>query len=293
MILIGENIHIISKEISTAIRERNATKIQELAIAQAKAGVNYIDVNLGPARKDPQETATWLVRTIETVTNLPLSIDTLNPLAMDAGLHACTWARPLLNSASGRTDSKNLMLPLARKHNAGLVLSVFTDKGFPPDVESRVESIIETAAYANELGIPNEDLWIDPVLLPACADQKQVVHALEFVKILGDVVPGAKSTLGLSNVSNGTPAERRGILNRTYMVMLARCGQYSVIADALDKELIAINKGQRPDIVNLIHTVMDGEVIDLPSLRPEAQDYVKTTRVLLGETLYSHSWLED
>jgi 5-methyltetrahydrofolate corrinoid/iron sulfur protein methyltransferase len=149
-----------------------------------------------------------------------------------------------------------------------------------------------TVAYANELGIPNEDIWVDPILLPVSADQQQAVQAIEFIKILGDVLPGVKSTIGLSNLSNGTPEELRAILNRTYMVMLGRYGQYSVIADALDKELINLNKGKMPRIVDLIYKAMDGEEIALSSLSEKERDYVKTTKVLLAETLYSHMWLE-
>lgn len=150
MIIIGESIHIISKDVSTAVKERNAKVIQDLAIAQAKAGVDYIDLNLGPARKNPEETVEWLVNTVQEVTEVPISVDTLNPVAMEAGLRACK-KRPLLNSASGRTDSKEKMLPLAKKYNTDLVLSVLTDQGCPPDIESRTESIMETVAYANEL----------------------------------------------------------------------------------------------------------------------------------------------
>lgn len=292
MIIIGESIHIISKSVSTAVKERNPQYIQELAKAQAEARVDYIDLNLGPARKNPEETVEWLVNTVQAVTDLPLSIDTLNPVAMEAGLRTCK-KRPLLNSASGRTDSREKMLPLAKKYNTDLVLSVLTDKGCPPDVESRTESIMETIAYANELGIPNEDIWVDPILLPVSADQKQVAEALEFIKILPDIAPGVKSTIGLSNISNGTPEELRGILNRTYMVMLGRHGQYSVIADGLDAELMSLNRGEMSDIVDIIHRIMDGEVPDLSSLSPKLRDYAKTAAVLMGQTLYSHSWLED
>lgn len=291
MVLIGENIHIISKTVSQAIKERNPKLIQELAIAQTKAGVDYIDLNLGPMRKNPEETAGWVVKTVQEVSQLPLSIDTLNPVAMEAGLRLCQ-KRPLLNSASGRTDSKAQMLPLAKKYNTNVVLSVLTDKGCPPDIDSRTESIMDTVAYANELGIPNEDIWVDPIILPVSADQKQVSEALEFVKMLPDLLPGVKSTVGLSNVSNGTPEELRGILNRTYMVMMGRCGLYSAIVDALDKELIALNRGEMPNIIDLIYKTMDGETLDLSSLSREEQDYVKTTKVLMAETLYSHAWLE-
>ncbi|MFC1925128.1 dihydropteroate synthase [Chloroflexota bacterium] len=291
MIIIGENIHIISAEVGQAVKERNPQHIHELAKAQTKAGAHYIDINLGPARKDPEANTEWLVKTVQEVTDLPLSIDTLNPVAMEAGLKACK-IRPLLNSASARTDSKEKMLPLAPKYNTDLVLSVITDQGCPPDVEARIESIMGTVELANELGVATEDIWVDPILIPVSADQQQVVEATEFMKILGDVLPGIKSTIGLSNISNGTPEELRGILNRTYMVMLERCGQYSVIADALDEELMSLNRGEMPNIVDLIHKVMDGETIDLASLSQQEIDYVKTAKVLTGETLYSHSWLE-
>ncbi|MBN2098006.1 MAG: dihydropteroate synthase [Dehalococcoidia bacterium] len=292
MIIIGENIHIISKAVSGAIKSRDAQAIQELAMAQSQAGVHYIDLNLGPATKDPIAMTEWLVKTVQAAVDLPLSIDTLSPVAMDVGLKMCK-RRPLLNSISGKADSKEHMLPLAKKYSAEVVVSVLTDKGCPMDAASRAESIMETVAHANSLGIPNEDIWVDPILLPVNADQSQAKEVMEFIKILPDILPGVKSTLGLSNLSNGTPPQLRGMLNRTYMIMLGRCGMYSVIADALDRQLMAINRGEMPEIVKLVYQVMDGESIDMASLPADARDYVKTARVLKGETLYSHSWLED
>ncbi len=292
MVIIGESIHIISKVVSDAIKERNPKPIQELAIAQNRAGADYIDLNLGPVRRDPEETMQWLVNAVQEVVVLPLSLDTMNPIAMEAGLKICN-KRPLLNSASGKTDSKEQMLPLAKKYSCDVVISVITDRGCPPGVDARVESIMETVALANEMGIPNEDIWVDPILLPVSASQAEVKETLEFVKILSDLLPGIKSTIGLSNISNGTPEALRGILNRTYMVMLGRYGQYSVIADALDKELISLKRGEMPNIVDLIYRTMDGEDIDLSSLSPKERDYVKTTKVLTGEILYSHAWLES
>jgi len=292
MIIIGENIHIISKAISRAIDSRDAKAIQALAAAQAEAGVHYIDLNLGPAGKDPIAMTEWLVKTVQAAVDLPLSIDTLSPVAMDVGLKMCK-RRPLVNSVSGRTDSKEHMLPLVKKYSAEVVISVLTDKGCPMDMASRSESIIETVAHANRAGIPNEDIWVDPILLPVSADQRQAKEVLEFIKILPDVLPGVKSTLGLSNISNGTPTQRRGMLNRTYMIMLGRYGEYSVIADALDRQLMALNRGEMPEVVKLVYRVMDGEDVDMASLSADARDYVKTAKVLTGEKLYSHSWLED
>jgi 5-methyltetrahydrofolate corrinoid/iron sulfur protein methyltransferase len=292
MVIIGESIHVISRIVSEAISERKPKPIRDLAIAQAQAGVDYIDLNLGPARRDPEGIMQWLVNVVQEVTDLHLSLDTVNPVAMEAGLKICK-KRPLLNSASGRTDSREQMLPLARKYSCAVVISVITDKGMPPGVDARVESIMETVALANELGIPNEDIWVDPILLPVSANQAEVWEALEFIKILPDLLPGIKSTIGLSNISNGTPEALRGILNRTYMVMLGRYGQYSAIADGLDRELMSLNRGEMPNIVDLIYRTMDGVDIDLSSLSPMERDYVKTAKVLIGETLYSHAWLES
>jgi cobalamin-dependent methionine synthase I len=292
MILIGESIHIISKVVSEAVRNRDAAAIQALARQQAGAGADYLDLNLGPARQDPRAVGSWLVNTVQEVTGLPISLDTMNPAAMEAGLALCK-ARPILNSASGKQESKELMMPLAVKFNTQAVISVITDLGCPPDVDARVESIMETVAYANGLGISNRDIFVDPIILPVSADQKQVREALEFIRILPDLLPGVKSVVGLSNVSNGTPAHLRGILNRTYLVMLEKYGLYSAIADVLDPELVELNKSGLKDIRELIHRVMEGEQFDPAGLPGKERDYVKTARVLMGYTLYSHAWLES
>lgn len=295
MVIIGENIHVLARAVSTAIKERDAKPIQDLAKAQADSGADYIDLNVGFLRKDTEEAMQWVVNTVQEVIDLPLSLDTMNPVAMEAGLKVCK-KRPLLNSASGKTDSKEQVLPLAKKYNCDVVISVFTDKGMPPEADSKVESIMDTVAYANELGIPNEDIWVDPIVLPvstAGEGQKLAVSNIEFMKVIQDVLPGIKSTVGLSNVSNGVPTELRPILNRTYLMMLARYGLYSAIVDVLDKELMGMCKGEMPNIVDLIYRIMDGEDMDLSSLSPKEIDYVKTTKVLTGETLYSDAWLES
>jgi cobalamin-dependent methionine synthase I len=294
MIIIGENIHVIAKDVSVAIRERNVKVIQSLAKEQTQDGADYIDLNVGPMKKDTEETMKWLVNCVQETTDLPLSIDTMNPVAMEAGLKFCK-KRPLLNSASGKTDSKSQMLPLAKKYNCDVVVSVMTDKGMPPEVESKIESIMETVSHANDLGIPNEDIWVDPIILPvstAGEGQNIAVGNLEFIKILQDVLPGVKSTVGLSNISNGVPAHLRPILNRTYLVMLERNGLYSAIADPLDEELMAFMKGKLPTITDLIYRTMDGEEIDLSPLPQKEAAYVKTARVLMAQSLYSDAWLE-
>jgi 5-methyltetrahydrofolate corrinoid/iron sulfur protein methyltransferase len=115
---------------------------------------------------------------------------------------------------------------------------------------------------------------------------------MTFQQMLPEIAPGAKSTCGLSNISNGPPDHLRPILNQTYMVMLEKYGMYSVIADPLDDILIDIAKGKRQDIVDLIYGMLDGNEPDMGSLSEEMQNYAKTVNVILGNSLYSDSWLE-
>jgi 5-methyltetrahydrofolate corrinoid/iron sulfur protein methyltransferase len=110
--------------------------------------------------------------------------------------------------------------------------------------------------------------------------------------MLEDIAPGVMSTCGLSNISNGPPVELRPILNTTYMVMLERYGMKAVISDPLDTNLTAVAKGQRSDIVDIVHQAMDGTAPDPSTIDKELGDYVKTVKVIMGETLFSDSYLD-
>jgi len=291
MILIGESINIMSKTIGPALRERNPKPIQELAKAEAGAGVDYLDLNIGPARKTGDELMEWAVNTVQEVTNLPLSLDTTNPVAMEAGLKVCK-SKALINSISLQPDRLEQELPLVKKYNASMIGLLWGTEGMPRDANERCVLAVDLIYKVNELGIPNEDIWIDPIVTPVSVEINQVKACIEFMSMLGDIAPGCKSTVGLSNISNGTPTHLRPYLNRTYMIMLMKCGLYSAIVDAFDQELVKIAKGEMPEIVDLVYRVMDGDKPDLPSLSQKEVEYVKTVRVLTGESLYSHSWLE-
>ena len=289
MILIGESINIMSQTIGPALRERNPKPIQEMARAETGAGIDYIDLNIGPARKAGDELMEWVVNTVQEVTNLPLSLDTTNPVAMEAGLKVHK-GRALINSISPVRMEEEL--PLVKKYNADMIGLLWGAEGMPRDANERGVVAVELIYKANEMGIPNEDIWIDPIATPVSVEINQVKACGEFMGMLQDIAPGCKSTVGLSNISNGTPTHLRPWLNRTYMIMLMRYGLYSAIVDAFDSELVKIAKGEKPEIVDLVYRVMDGEKPDLSSLSEEEVKYVKTVRVLTGESLYSHSWLE-
>ena len=291
MILIGENINIMSNTIGPALKERNPVPIQELARAEAEAGVDYLDLNIGPARKTGEELMAWVVNTVQEATDKRLSLDTTNLVAMEAGLKTAK-SKVLINSVSLQPDRLEPGLQLAKKYDADMIGLLWGAEGMPRDANERAVLVVDIVYQANQIGIPNENIWIDPIASPVSVEINQVKSCVEFMAMLGEIAPGCKSTVGLSNISNGAPAHLRPWLNRTYMIMLMRYGLYSAIVDAFDAELIKIARGERPEIVKLVHRVMDGEQPDPSSLTEEEINYVKTVRVLTGESLYSHSWLE-
>ena len=291
MILIGENLNVMSHTLGPALREKNAGPIEEMAKAETAAGVDLIDLNIGPARKGGDELMSWVVETVQSVTEKMLSLDTTNLDAMEAGLKV-KKNKVLMNSVSLQTSRIDRGLELALKYDADLIGLLWSNDGMPRDVNERAMHTVDFVYKANEAGIPNERIWIDPIASPVSVEINQVKACVEFMGMLGEIAPGCKSTVGLSNVSNGAPDALRCWLNRTYMIMLMRYGLYSAIVDAFDKDLIKIARGKRPDIVELVHKIMDGDTPDIASLPKEMANYAKTVRVLKGDSLYSASWLE-
>jgi 5-methyltetrahydrofolate corrinoid/iron sulfur protein methyltransferase len=292
MILIGENINVGSTTIAAALQARNATVLHDVAKAEVAAGIDVLDINIGPVRKGGEELMTWAVQTVQSVTDKMLSLDTSNMVAMEAGLKA-SKNKVLINSVSLQSSRIEQGLALATKYNADLIGLLWSNEGMPRDANERAMYTVDFVYKANAAGIVNERIWIDPIVSPVSVEINQVKACVEFMGMLGEIAPGCKSVAGISNLSNGTPSDLRGWLNRTYLIMLMRYGLYAGIVDANDKELIAIARGQHPDIVKLVHGIMDGNTPDLAKLPEEMQNYARTTRVLTGQTLYSHSWLEE
>jgi 5-methyltetrahydrofolate corrinoid/iron sulfur protein methyltransferase len=291
MILIGENLNIMSKTLGPALRERQPLPVQEMAKAENAADVDYLDLNIGPARKGGDEFMAWVVKTVQEVTQKPLSLDTTNPLATEAGLKVCR-SRALINSISLQPDRLTAGLPLVNKYNADMIGLLWGVEGMPRDANERCMLAVDLVYKANEQGITNEKIWIDPIATPVSGEINQLKASFEFMAMLADVAPGCKSVVGLSNVSNGTPPDLRPYLNRTYLMMLLKYGLHAAIVDAFDNELIDIARGRKPRLVQMVQKMMDGAKPDMASLSAEEVKYAKTVRVLTGESLYSHSWLE-
>jgi len=293
VITIAESINIMSKTIGPAIRERNKAPIQKMAVEETEAGADYLDLNLGPARKAGDEMMEWLVKTVEEVSDLPLFLDTTNPVAIDAGIKAAKKNLPIINSISAQTESLQTKLPLVKKYGCDFVALTLSEEGIPRDAAERGMCLVTIMSAAAEMGIPNEKLWVDPIVLPISVDLNQVLAFQEFIPQVQEICPGAKTTCGLSNVSNGAPTdELRRILNRAYLAMLKKLGLYSAIVDSYDKEMMQLCAGKMADIEELVAKMMDGYEPDMNSLSEQQKNYAKSVRVLLGKVLYSHSWLE-
>jgi len=293
MLLIGENLNVISTVIGKAFKEKDPGPIAEEAKAQKEKRVDWIDINLGPARKGGPELMEFVVKTVqeEIGDTPPLCLDTSNIEAMEAGL-AVHQGKAIINSIMCRPERYEKMIPLAVKYKANMIALMWGPDGLPRDENERGALAAELIYAANEAGVPNEDIFVDGIVTPVNIQQPQLISLLAFQEMLQDMFPGIKSTCGLSNISNGPPDHLRPILNQAYMVMLERKGMYSCIADAYDDQLISVARGERPDMVEIIHRVMDGEETDMDSLSKEMQDYVKTARVILGHSLFSDSWLD-
>jgi cobalamin-dependent methionine synthase I len=143
-----------------------------------------------------------------------------------------------------------------------------------------------------EAGIPNEKMLFDPIATPITLGVDQINAGFEFLSMLEDIAPGASSTIGLSNVSNGVADHLRKYLDRTYLIMLMKHGLKTAIVNSYDSELMAIAKGERPELVDLVFGMMDGNDPDPATLSGPALEHYKTVNALTGKTVFSESWLE-
>lgn len=293
--LTGENLNIMSKTIGPAMKDRNPEPIQEMAKEMDKADIDYIDINLGPARKNGAEMMEFVVKTVQEVTDKPLFLDTTNAEAIEAGLKVYErkgdW-KPVINSISCRPERMELLMPMAKKYDAACVGLLMGVDGIPRDENERGMLCTEFLMKADEAGIDHGDIFLDPIVVPAPSQQIQVAGCTNFMMMFRDIAPGCLGTCGLSNISNGAPTHLRGILDRTYMVIINSFGMSGAIMNYTDQGLIDLMRDKKPDIYEFILKVFNGEEFDVASLDKEKQDYYKTVKIITGEILYSDSWLD-
>ena len=236
MLVISERLNGLFKSVGKALDERDKTALQDLAKEQVSLGANMLDVNTGPGRDDTAGDLVWMVQTIQEVTDTPLCIDTPKLDAMEAALEVVK-GKVLINSTTAEANKMEKLFPLAAQYNADIIALTLDEKGIPNDAASRGEMALIMITKAMEHGIPTDNIYLDPLVLPVGAAQDQggkVLEALDMFKTLCD--PAPKTVVGLSNVSNNT--KQRPLLNRTYLIMLMAHGLDAAICDPFDTELM-------------------------------------------------------
>jgi 5-methyltetrahydrofolate corrinoid/iron sulfur protein methyltransferase len=290
---IAESINIMGKRSGTAMKERNPGPIQEMAKEEAAAGASYLDLNIGPARKDGTELMPWVVETVEAVTPVPLCLDTTNTAAMAAGFAALKNKQAaIMNSISAQPERMEKLIPVAAEAGCNVIALLWGPDGMPRDSNERAAMAVDLMMALAEAGIPNEKMLFDPIGTPITLGADQINSGLEFMSMLQEIAPGAGSTVGLSNVSNGVAEHLRKYLDRTYLIMLMKYGITTAIVNSYDAELMAICKGERQELVEMVHGMMDGTDPDPAALSGTALEHYKTYKVLSGQNVFSESWLE-
>ncbi|MEA3335775.1 MAG: dihydropteroate synthase [Chloroflexota bacterium] len=303
--IIGENIHIISPKVKAAVRDRNVKFFQDLAVAQVEAGAVALDLNIGPQKKHGHEIMPWLVEIVQEVVDVPLSFDTMNLAAIEAG---CKVARvqPIINSTSADPERLETVTPLAKKYNTKLVALTMGTGMIPVGADERVNIALETLIpKALELEIPVEDLIIDPLSLTVVGCQEyapECVEAVRMLKFAWDPPPAV--SVGLSNTSNRVPHALRPLINQTYLIMLMGAGLDTAIADPLDEGVVEtiriVEQRDESTALNQLKLRLFDATMEMDTLQPEDVDFDdpdqvafwKTVQILRNDVIYTDSYLD-
>ena len=303
MILIGENIHVISKIVREALIKRDENFVLDLINAQNK--MDYIDLNVGPAKSDLIDVLPWLAKIIQNNSECGISFDTTNSEEMKKGLEIF-GGKTFINSISLDDDRIEKIGGLAIEYGSNLIaLTLSKENGIPKDADGRLEIAFNIYEKCLEKGIDNEKLFFDPLILPICVDQSQGIEAINTIKMIKESFdPPVKTVIGLSNISNGCPKDLRPLINRVYASLAFGAGLDAAIIDAKDDELIRIlkmldmNSPKSPLdklYVNLSDMILNfGELDDIEFDKEDLEQLkvIKTARILLNNEIYSHSFTQ-
>ena len=236
MIVIGELINGMYKDVGKAIVNKESDVIQHLAEDQVRAGATVLDVNTGPYSKNPKDDMKWLIETIQRVVGVPLALDSTKADVIEEGLKLVS-KRAIINSTNADETKMATIFGLAKKYNTQVIGLAMDKSGVPNSKEKRLELAATIVAKAIEFEIAPDDIFLDPIVLPVNVAQTQGFEVFESIRefrLLCD--PAPNTTIGLSNVSQGT--KFRPLINRTFLTMAIANGLTSAILDPLDKELM-------------------------------------------------------
>ena len=236
MFVIGELINGMYASVARALKDKDAAAVQKMALDQLTAGADALDLNCGPASRQPVVDMAWLVETVQSVTGAILVLDSSKPQVIEAGLKAAK--NPcIVNSTTADKAKLDILVPLALRYKAGLIGLAMDSKGIPQNKDQRLELAATVVAACVDAGFPVRELYLDPIVLPVNVGQAQLAQILASIsefKIINE--PQPKTVVGLSNVSQGT--RNRSLVNRTFLAMAIASGLDAAILDPLDPALM-------------------------------------------------------
>ena len=234
-VLIGERINPTGKKrLKEALRNNELDYILSEGLKQQSAGAQVLDVNVGLPEIDEPDMLTKVVYELQAIIDLPLQIDTSDPVAMEKALRIYN-GKPLLNSVNGKQESMDAIFPLMKKYGGSAIALTLDENGIPDTVEGRVaiaQKIIDTAA---SYGIDKKDLIFDTLAMAVSADNNAAKVTLGSLNVIRHQL-GAHTSLGVSNISFGLP--QRDIVNATFFALALENGLSAAIMNPFSAEMM-------------------------------------------------------
>lgn len=244
MIFVGERINTGFKDIKQAVTDKDPNPLQEWAKKQTQAGANYLDINLGAVSSKPEDMC-WMIETVQEAVETPICIDSNKPKILAEAIKVCK-KNPLINSTTAADEKLDQIMPLAAEYHASVIGVVMDETGTPKDANKRVENAGKILAKAMELGIPAENIFLDPIAMPLKfmqEQQKEILEAAKQFQLFSDPPPHV--ICGLSNVSSSSTHKK--LINRTFLVMAISNGMDAAICDVMDSDLV--NAARTADLI--------------------------------------------
>ncbi len=317
MVLIAENLHIISPTTKEAIVKRYDDYILKIAHNVLACGVDIFDLNVGPAKGELKESLPYLTKLIKDncKVSIKFSFDTSNFDEMELGFSSidknCA-EKSFLNSICADDAKMEAGFRIANKYNPNIIALTFNPKdGIKKTSDERMELGLSIYEKALCEGILENKLYFDPLVLPVSVAQEQANTVLETIRMMKEGMGEINTVIGLSNISNGSPLKIRALLNRVFLVLAMGAGLDSAIIDGFDKETIRIynmvkencmlqNNPQNSllspldslycSLYNAVNSFCDIDDIVFDKNNIDMINIMKAARILLNKEIYSHSF---
>jgi cobalamin-dependent methionine synthase I len=240
VVVIGESLNATIPAICEAVKKHDKAWIQKVALEQVENDADYLDLNAQVTGCDEMIDLPWMVECVREVTNVPLVLDSSNPPAIIKTLESFDWKGqvPIISSITNEGNSPQKLLPVAAKYKTGIVALLMDNDGITHTAKGRFKICQDLVKKSRDAGVPDENLWIDPLILPIGTDDNVGVISFDLLQMMKAEFPKIRTYCGLSNVSFGMP--HRALLNRTYVAMLAANGMEGFMINPRVKEMRAM-----------------------------------------------------